>query len=331
MRAPALRSFASISVATVFTFGILLLSLKPSVAVSQQEDAAALRELAERMLTSSVGTTDAQRPSARLLPGQLPPDLPLDLAIPDGSRIIGSVVRTGDQTGGMSVVIDVPGTLWDVHRYFEGVLSQQGWATSASGGISVGGGGFQQTSTLGNFYCRSGDDNSFLMVRLFDGPPGLVDVRFALTTAASPGPGGRSVSPCAATALSPYGSTFRKELLPPLTAPVGAQLRTTGQSGGMGSWGSDAMVETAVGVAALQAHFGEQLAAAGWVHRAAGSDGPLAWTLWDIPGESEWYGLLVVLEMPLENQRAVSLRAMAATDEGLSPGFPSSPFWMGVP
>src|SRR5258708_1518979 len=72
--------------------------------------------LAQRLLTPP-GSASAPR----LLPGQLPSDLPLSLPTPPGARVVGSLVR---DLGGVTfdIVLDVPGAAGAASGFFDQAL-----------------------------------------------------------------------------------------------------------------------------------------------------------------------------------------------------------------
>jgi len=79
--------------------------------------------------------------------------------------------------------------------------------------------------------------------------------------------------------------------------------------------------------AELATYFAQQLEEAGWVQTAAGAEGALAWSLWDVPGEDAGQGLLLALESPEGDRVVLSLRLyMARPPFGPQMIFPYSSF-----
>ena len=304
---------------------LLAVSLGAPVAAGQgADDPRAVRELAERMLDYSFSGEESR---VRLLPGQLPADFPFDLPQAPGARLVGSVTReSGGRTTSIAVILDVPGAMWDVHRSYEAALGERGWTRPAYSSFGLG--GFQQTSGLSGMFCR-GEEGDYLseQVRARDG--GMAEVRLSVQLVPISA-GGRQFSPCSQQMGGGYGYAgrpeYRKELLPPLTQPAGAQLVGTSQTGGSGIWGSDAVVGTEMGTADLEAHFGQQLRAADWTRRTTGGDEAVVWSTWEVPGEGEWQGLLIVQETQRPDRRAVSLRAVSGKMEPSGMGVSAAPF-----
>lgn len=107
----------------------------------------------------------------------------------------------------------------------------------------------------------------------------------------------------------PRGLPPGADLMPELRPPAGVAL--TGQTGGgsEGRWTSETTVQTEQAVAALEAHFADQLAAAGWTRTAGAADDVVAWSAWEVPDQKEsWRGLLLVLAPFGPTERSLTLR-----------------------
>ncbi len=85
-----------------------------------------------------------------------------------------------------------------------------------------------------------------------------------------------------------------------------------GGGGGGGTWHSQATVETDRSVAELLSHFDHQLERAGWKHVTGSADVVVAWSSWQLPGNGDWRGILVVLAAFSENERSLYLRIDAS-------------------
>lgn len=283
----------------------------------QGDDAALVRELAERLLTGPRGSPSpgGQAPTAQLLPGQLPPDLGLDLPMPPGARLLGSLARRfGDRPFNVEVVLDAPGAPSQVLDFYQQELAARGW-TSRQEGFRGFPGGFQPGGQFAppafNAFCQS-ETGPLLMLNAVALERGGSDVRLSVQMPGvfPPAPFGGSFGPCSPPPSTPpvRPPPGGPELLPRLFAPPGVQLMPTGGAGGPNLAGSEALALTDRRAADLAVHFGQQLEEAGWQRVFAGADGPLAWSLWQVPGERGGQGLLVVLESPGENRVALSLR-----------------------
>ena len=96
--------------------------------------------------------------------------------------------------------------------------------------------------------------------------------------------------------------------MPRLHPPQGVALETQGGGGGGGRWNSEARVDTDLAVAELEAHFASQLIEAGWTRVSGRADDVVGWSSWNLPGQGEWRGLLLVLAAFGANERSLSLR-----------------------
>src|SRR5258707_3042596 len=75
----------------------------PSDAASPAADAALVRELALRLLGSRFGTSEAGEAPTHLLIGRLPPDFSYPLPVPEGARLMGTLL-----CGGVGILVDAP-------------------------------------------------------------------------------------------------------------------------------------------------------------------------------------------------------------------------------
>lgn len=276
-------------------------------------DAALVRELAERLLSPPVpfAPGGGEAPRAQLLPGALPADLPVQLPQPAGGRLLGSVVRPLPRPGpagpvpsaSIEVVYDVPGAVSDVLAAYERSLMAAGWTAPTAGRGFQPGGFLPSAGQTGITVCR-GESGPFLSVTGIGRQGAPVDLRLRLETA---GPG-----PCGGPPLPPPPPPPPMDLLPPLRPPTGVQVQPSGGGGSPFLRSSDALAETTMSVGALEAHYAQQLLAAGWIRRAGQADGPLAWSLWTPPGEGDRTGLLTVQEGPGSGRRMLHLQV--ATD-----------------
>ena len=279
----------------------------PTTAAQSPDEAAALRELAERLLAPSLLGPGAQPQSARLLPERLPDGLPVELVFPPGSRIVGSLVRlVGNEPVGATAVAEAPGAAASILAFYDTTLTAAGWVVSPFfGGPGNPPGGLQPTLLpISRGYCRSQRGPS-LSVTVLPRTAGPSDVRLDLET------------------LFPFGcETFGRELqgaalLPPLYTPPGVELLPSNPPQPVGGGkpaqsSSDGIAETDLSIADLEAHLADQLAAAGWQPIDRVTEGPVAWSRWIVPGEGEWRGFLFVVEGPGARQRTIHVQVTTA-------------------
>ncbi len=248
-----------------------------------------LRELAIRLSTYPGDQRDRD---PQLLVGQLPSDLPFDVPLPEGSLILGSLLRNAQQA---EIVFDTtlpPGGVLDFYK--ERLLAAGWYEPTATLGPSEG--GFVHTGFPGGatslLFCQSTRGPS-LTVNAFKGKAGRTDVR--LTVDRSP-----LSSPCAQRSRS-HRRMAEHDLIPPLLPPLGAR-----QMGGGGSWSDDRVTSSAsletdeeIPILTLSAHYATLFEQAGWTRLEEGDSGPVAWHIWSFDEENEpWRGLFFVLKVP---------------------------------
>lgn len=300
-RAAVLTAITLLAVTAASPRGVGL----PAVVLAQQAaDAERLRELAERLLTPPLLGPGAEPVTVRLLPGELPADPPFDIALPSGSRVVGSVERrSGNTPAGATAIVDVPGTAAEILNAYDRELTARGWTEAPGGGPP---GGLQPALVpLSRYYCQGAAGPS-VSVTVTPRVTGLSDVRLNLDTLFA--------FQCGFAGGRPPGA----DLLPPLTAPAAIRLLPSNPpqpaAGGKPALASsDAIAETDMGVAELEGHFARQLASAGWALLDRGATGPVAWSTWSVPGAGEWLGVLFVLEGPGAGRRAIHVQVATAS------------------
>ena len=267
----------------------------PVARAEQADEAEQLRELAERLLENSYGSPGPSPPTVRLLPGNVPPDLPLTVLVPPGGRLIGSMVQgpSGMQPASTVVLVDAPGEPLEITSFYERAFEEQGWVLQPS---STPPGGFQAIETNASAFCQpAGSIRATIIVT--PRTDGRGDARIFLRE--GPGPCGTLPAPF------PPGAS----LVPQLQGWEGMRLQPVGAvMSGPNHWGSASIAFTDESPGSLEAFFAPQLEAAGWVRRAGRADGPLAWSQWQIPMASDWQGLLLVYEGPREHQRTFTVQ-----------------------
>lgn len=285
------------------------------------DDAAQLRELAERLLIYPGGTPGGQPETVELLPGQAPSDSALDIPAPDGSRVVGSAIhRAGDKTTRLDEVLDVPGSTQDIVTFYQDVLGKRGWNTGSENMQGQSGGFLPSTDSSTRFFCpEKGDSWLTLSISPRDDAPNDVRIHLDLT---NPGP-------CDPSGHRPPGVAGPGDKIPALYAPEGVQVQPNGGSGGGGPYArsaSSANAETDKSPADVEAAFAQQLEAAGWKRVAGASEGPLAWSTWTVPGDSGDQGFLYALQATGKNRLNlyVQVESGSESSSGLSGGWSSS-------
>jgi len=223
----------------------------------------ALQDLALRLIDQhSFDASPSEEP--QLLVGQLPDPLPVSLPVPEGSRIVGSLI---DRKKIVQVVLDVPLPAEAVVAYYHERLTAAGWVTLRYRPVT----GFTQAGReqrTGSVFCRSGRGPALDMQALATND-GFTDVRLFLHT-------DPHSTPCASQ-WNPDGSA---QLIPDLVSPPAAQLVYGSGGGGEGNAFSTATLETDLALADVAAHFAGQLEQAGWARQHEEHNSPLVWSTW---------------------------------------------------
>ena len=249
-------------------------------------------ELALRLLSDG---PHGARDETRLFTGDQPEDLSTQLPVPEGMTVVGGIVRSGLRHGEpeTEVVIDAPVSAEAVVETYRRVMRSEEWAgrgwTEQVWDPDREGGFASRPVIERATFCRSRRGPA-LIVGAHDREDAPTDVRLILI------PAGRH-TPCAPKA---HGDRGLFSIIPRLTPPPGAYSVDGGGGGGTDSEHTSAALETDLSPGEVSAHYAAQLAYAGWTRTGEGSDGPLAWSAWEVPGEDgeQWSGLFFALKLP---------------------------------
>lgn len=291
------------------------------------EENAGLRELAQRMAVERFGTMIGARgpkASPQLFVGQLPPDFPVELPQPQGSRVVGSVV-VGDRT---EVFLDAPSSARDVLTFYRDRLGEAGWTSPPMGRP---GGGFQPSrggpaNVL--LFCK-GENGPSLSIQTVDVQGKATQVYLELNTYAEH----PENSPCSRQQRMRRMGHPVGEVFPPLVPPPGGEVLPEGGGGGNGRWHSSAVLQGDVMLADVRADYERQLLDAGWTRLTSGDGGPVAWSTWSFRDEEQhpWHAMLLILQQT-EAPRTYFLLLrgeMEGSPSGLGGSFSSAPLTPG--
>jgi len=218
--------------------------------------------------------------SVDLYPGRAPDDRSIDLPIPAGGRLLGTVVhrRAGDITT-VEAVIDVSSAVPITIAAYEEELRQRGWGLSER---FHGGGGFVSYGPGPWREYRHGRGGPILMVNAYDRGKDVTDLRLRLDWD-----------------LARHRPRHHRpevmDRMPSLFAPAGVHVEGGGGGGSESHWTTQATAATDMPVSQLEAYFAEQLTRAGWIRLAGGLADVAAWSSWNVPGRGKWRGMLIVL------------------------------------
>ncbi|HEX9494467.1 MAG TPA: hypothetical protein VGA38_01760 [Candidatus Limnocylindria bacterium] len=236
------------------------------------------RDLAERVMGRSPEGTEVS-----LLLEALPPEADGRIRLPDGARLIGSVVRRplGD-LGSITAYVGSPLDAKAFDKAVRALYEADGYhpAPPQPGYM----GGFRSAGTgsaFGNALCR-GEDGPW--VHCSSRATATGSESFIAWNAPSAGMG-----PCSPRA---HGMPF-PDVLAPLEAPDGVQLLPGGgYGGGGGSWTTSAGAYTTLSARELIDTFAAQLEAAGAAKLGSGGDDMVAWSEWKL-AKDPWEALLL--------------------------------------
>jgi hypothetical protein len=337
------RAFAALGLLLAFTAGTGH-ALRGSVAATtENHDLELLREMAVRLADVSYTTDDVF-----VLPRRIPEGIPLPATFPDEGWIVGTVARgpAPERLRSVTVFGEAPGDATAVLGDIEASLGEVGWyrarvpfpaADNISAPAGLGSDAPTPIDQLGRFdpsSYRSGtlcmDEGALMQLHIWAKGDG--NSRF--TANVQPRPSGSMGMMCTGTmgppSMPPPGPFSRgAAAIPPLAAPAGVLVRSIPVPGsqGLGPIRSEsAMVaRTELNSAGLESAYADQLAAGGWTRVDGRDDGVLAWSRWIVPGEgvgpvsAVWHGLLVVMAVPGEDLRLLSVRVSSFVPEGSEP------------
>lgn len=281
-------------------------------------DAETVHALALRLLAPREFADPSWTPS-ELLVGQLPPDLADGVPVPPNSRVLGSLVRGGAH---VDVELDTDLAAAEVRSFYTERLAATGWRVvdpqwHRQGGFSFGSAPAQHT-----LFCR-GKRGPAITVAASEQGGQPTEVRITVMLDARQ-------SPCAH--IEQMDNPWH--MLPDLRPPVNAHQVPSGGSGGGDSVISMATLTSELDVAAVAAHYQDQLASAGWTLEAAEHQGAVAWSRWTFADKNgdPWRGMFVLLQTgTAPSQYSVQVHAQVAdtADSFLGPVSRSSTWRVG--
>jgi hypothetical protein len=253
-------------------------------------DEAGFQALARRLLARHYAGAPAPE-EVQILVGRLPAELPIEIPLPDGVQIVGSLVRSGEET---EIVLDASQTANKVLDFYREELTAGEWIAfdyPTQGGFVPG------IGRTGLTFCSEVQD-LVLWIGAYEVQDGPTDVRLDLRT-----------EPRLASCTKDPGAP--EHPIPFLEDPPGAQQITTGFGGSTDSFNADVTLRTDLEAAVLEAHYAAQLEEAGWIRRDRAQAGPLVWSAWAFQDEGgrDWRGFLSAMEIVgVPDRRFVYLR-----------------------
>lgn len=270
----------------------LLLALAALPAAAQPRDEMVPRELVMTLLGSSGSSSGPQ-----LLVGQLPADFPAAL-VPAGARVVGSLVRRGEQT----VVFTLPQPRSETAASYRRTLESAGWTLPATEMMEPRGFMPSRMGTAGppSYYCQG---ERVLYFSTFPREGGGSYLRLDFRSAEH--------SPCSRQMAQRMVISYHDFPLPALYAPENAEFRGGGSSsGGEDYRETGTRLGTSMAPAELVAHYAAQLREAGWTPAGSSAGEGVALQTFvrrDESGQS-WHAVLSAVALPGSDKRDLSLR-----------------------
>ena len=262
-------------------------------------DEAALREFIGRTLSyPSPGQTEG----ITILIGTLSEDLPLELPIPEGSRVIGSTIR-GSEMGGTEIILDVDMPPEGVLGFYQEELLRAGWEEAPQQPY---GGGFVSASWPTAIFCLN-QDEAQIYLSAFEIPGKGTDVRLNIQSPVQ-------YSACDPQVYGPYDDG--SAMIPELITPQGTVVESGGSSSGDGMADTSAVLQTELSPGELATQYADQLADIGWTQVAQDAVPELAWSSWsrNVEDGQAWSGLLLVAANPVVPDRVFAWFRVESAD-----------------
>jgi len=278
-----------------------------------------LRELAERLLSVPVRHPSGYFETQRLLPEAVPDDLPLDpRSLLPGARLVGTALRLADDVPiGANIIFVVPGDAdpVDLVRYASAEITRQGWSEPPISARPFSGGFEGPRGIVTISFCQTVDGPQ-LELTIYPSPDRPTEARVRLQMDQPIACGRQSSPPGSPGSVLPTMDVIPRLSLPPgVRSEVGSAPTLIPTTLSRNRVTSEVTAITGMSAADLEAYVSTQLQTAGWVRLNGRDDGPLAWSLWQVPGESGWRGLVLALETG-DDRRSLILRMESPTPAG---------------
>lgn len=252
-------------------------------------------------------------PVVELIVGDLPPNLAGDLPLPAGARLLGSALNSWEtRRPTLEAVFDASGDPSAVLAAYQQKLREVGWEAFEMGpGLPHG--GFVSRRVDEGITLRHGGQGPVLRAVAAAGDGHSTDLRVTLDWEMP-----RHISEWRGP--HPHG----EGRMPSLYPPPGVTVRPQGGGGGGGRWRQEASADTDISAGVLEAHFEAQLADAAWIKVDGRVQDAVAWSSWQLPGDGDWRGLLLVLALFGTTRRSLWLGIESAGPEDESGGYTAS-------
>ncbi|MGO8948972.1 MAG: hypothetical protein ACLQUY_15250 [Ktedonobacterales bacterium] len=256
---------------------------------SSPGELALLEKLAVGLLASP---GDPRGTQPRLFLGKIPESLPVEVPVPDQTRVLGTLARSETN---VEILLESDLTPEDIRTFYRTRLTALGWHEADFGSPHQGGFLHSRFGRSTNIVFCQVQGGAGLTLNL--APPESTPTTVRLTLSLD-----RDMNPCAREAMRRGDLRHHTphDLIPALVPPQGAQQRSGGGGGSSNEVHTTATVITALGLDAVAQHYGDQLSQAGWKQTDVGTSGPLAWHTWQFTSDDQepWTGLFFALKTP---------------------------------
>ena len=280
---PPLRLPLRLLAAAVLT---LLPFLPQAAAQARVEPAAADGEAALRLASRLLGPWgDPAGFRIELSPLQLPDDLPVELPLPEGFELLGSLANydAGDALMHAQIVLDSPVAADETRLLLEEAFSAAGWSVQDQAGPM----GFTPVNAhVAALYCAPADA-AFIHMNSFGTPAEITDVRLEINTQSA-------YSPCTDNRTA-FEHQPPQVPLPALAAPEGSEITLHGGTYLEDQASSSAVIFTDLPADELLRHFEAQLEHSGWSRAQEAQPWQSIWTL--VREERRWRGTLALIDL----------------------------------
>jgi len=245
-------------------------------------DEAVSRQLVLRLL-SGPGS------EAQLFVGRLPDHLPVELPLPAGAKVLGSLERNLQSQQNFEILLDVAQSPEQAQAFYEARLPAAGWHElppfpGLRGFVPSGFSPGKQSR-----FCKGVDGPSVSIVaNAVQNAP--TDLRLNLNT--------NSDNSSCEQQQRELGSVGEIPL-PNFSSPPNTRTLSRGGGGSSKGYDSKALLETELNGQTLAANYAAQLKQAGWRPSAGGQSGPMTWSSWTLKDQQgrSWQGMLSLLQM----------------------------------
>ena len=199
--------------------------------------------------------------------------------------MIGAVDR--GRPNGTEILLDANMAPDEAIDFYREAMSGLGWVSPEEAYPNT---GFVSEAFPSLTLCDAGGE-AILWVTVMESSEGTADIRLNLQLAPE-------YSPCKEGYGPGYDARIQ-ELLPALSSPAGATVRSGGSSSGPDEADISASIRTDFSAEDLADHYNGQILEDGWMQAGRGSGDGAAWSFWkrEVDGES-WMGTFLVLQSP---------------------------------